>query len=124
MTDLHGDVVALASLSKSATESTATFQFDEFGNPTKGSAGRYGWRKQRVNSAPSTCRLRSRYPDEVPLILENAPRRDLDRGQSSRTDCGKGAIPQGVALSLIGLLLLLLPVTRLYFSSNTAAAGA
>jgi RHS repeat-associated protein len=43
LADLHGDVVATASLSKSATEPTATFQFDEFGNPTKGSAGRYGW---------------------------------------------------------------------------------
>jgi hypothetical protein len=31
---------------------------------------------------------------------------------------------QGVALSLIGLLLLLTPVTRRYFSRNTAAAGA
>lgn len=31
---------------------------------------------------------------------------------------------QGAALSLIGLLLLLLPVTRRYFSSDTAAAGA
>ncbi len=43
LADLHGDVVATASLSKSATEPTATFQFDEFGNPVKGSAGRYGW---------------------------------------------------------------------------------
>jgi hypothetical protein len=31
---------------------------------------------------------------------------------------------QGVALSLFSLLLLLLPVTRRYFSSHTAAAGA
>lgn len=31
---------------------------------------------------------------------------------------------QGVALSLIALLLLLLPVTRRYFSGNTPVAGA
>jgi len=31
---------------------------------------------------------------------------------------------QGLALSLVGLLLLLIPVTRRYFSRSTAAAGA
>jgi RHS repeat-associated protein len=43
LTNLHGDVVATASLSLSAKEPTANFEFDEFGNPKKGSAGRYGW---------------------------------------------------------------------------------
>jgi RHS repeat-associated protein len=43
LTNLHGDVVATASLSLSAKEPTAKFEFDEFGNPVKGSAGRYGW---------------------------------------------------------------------------------
>ncbi len=43
LTNLHGDVVATASLSLSAKEPTANFEFDEFGNPVKGSAGRYGW---------------------------------------------------------------------------------
>jgi RHS repeat-associated protein len=42
LTNLHGDVVATASLSLSAKEPTAKFEFDEFGNPVKG-AGRYGW---------------------------------------------------------------------------------
>jgi RHS repeat-associated protein len=41
--NLHGDVVATASLSLSAKDPTAKFEFDEFGNPKKGSAGRYGW---------------------------------------------------------------------------------
>ncbi|HKT82634.1 MAG TPA: RHS repeat-associated core domain-containing protein [Solirubrobacterales bacterium] len=41
--NLHGDVVATASLSLTAKEPTAKFEFDEFGNPKKGSAGRYGW---------------------------------------------------------------------------------
>jgi RHS repeat-associated protein len=43
LTNLHGDVVATASLSTSAKEPIANFEFDEFGNPVKGSAGRYGW---------------------------------------------------------------------------------
>lgn len=43
LTNLHGDVVATASLSLTAKEPTANFEFDEFGSPKKGSAGRYGW---------------------------------------------------------------------------------
>jgi RHS repeat-associated protein len=43
LTNLHGDVVATASLSLTAKEPTASFEFDEFGNPVKGSAGRDGW---------------------------------------------------------------------------------
>ncbi len=43
LTNLHGDIVATASLSPTAKEPTANFEFDEYGNPKKGSAGRYGW---------------------------------------------------------------------------------
>jgi RHS repeat-associated protein len=43
LTNVHGDVVATASLNLSAKEPTAKFEFDEFGKPVKGSAGRYGW---------------------------------------------------------------------------------
>jgi RHS repeat-associated protein len=43
LTNLHGDVVATASLSLSAEKLTASFEFSEFGNPVKGNAGRYGW---------------------------------------------------------------------------------
>jgi RHS repeat-associated protein len=55
LTNLHGDVVATASLSLSAKEPTANFEFDEYGNPRKGSAGRYGWLggKQRRTELPS-----------------------------------------------------------------------
>jgi RHS repeat-associated protein len=55
LTDLHGDVVATASLSPSAKEPTAKFDFDEFGNPISGSAGRFGWLggKQRRAELPS-----------------------------------------------------------------------
>jgi RHS repeat-associated protein len=55
LTNLHGDVVATASLSSTAKEPTAKFEFDEFGNPVKGSAGRFGWLggKQRRTELPS-----------------------------------------------------------------------
>jgi RHS repeat-associated protein len=43
LTDLHGDVVATAEPSPTATELKATFRFDEFGEPESGSAGRFGW---------------------------------------------------------------------------------
>jgi RHS repeat-associated protein len=55
LADLHGDVVATASLSPTAKEPTAKFEFDEFGNPKTGSAGRFGWLggKQRRTELPS-----------------------------------------------------------------------
>ncbi|HSS33527.1 MAG TPA: 6-bladed beta-propeller [Solirubrobacterales bacterium] len=43
LTNLHGDVVAKASLSPTETKLLATYRFDEFGNPMAGSAGRFGW---------------------------------------------------------------------------------
>lgn len=53
--NLHGDVVATASLSPTAKEPTAKFEFDEFGNPKSGKAGRFGWLggKQRRAELPS-----------------------------------------------------------------------
>jgi len=53
--DLHGDTVATASLSPTAKEPTARFEFDEFGNPKSGAAGRFGWLggKQRRAELPS-----------------------------------------------------------------------
>jgi RHS repeat-associated protein len=43
LTNLHGDVSATAALSPTVTELKGTFRSDEFGNPTKGGAGRFGW---------------------------------------------------------------------------------
>ncbi|MBS1881806.1 MAG: DNRLRE domain-containing protein [Actinobacteria bacterium] len=43
LTDVHGDVVATASSSPTATKLLATYRFDEFGEPQSGSAGRFGW---------------------------------------------------------------------------------
>jgi RHS repeat-associated protein len=43
LTNLHGDVSAVAALSPTATEPKAAPRFDEFGNPIGASAGRFGW---------------------------------------------------------------------------------
>jgi RHS repeat-associated protein len=43
VTNLHGDMVAKASLSPTETKLLATYRFDEFGNPVAGAAGRFGW---------------------------------------------------------------------------------
>ncbi len=55
LTNLHGDIVATASLNSEATKLLATFEFDEFGNPKQGSAGKYGWlgAKSRRTELPS-----------------------------------------------------------------------
>jgi len=55
LTNLHGDVVAKASLSPSATGPTATFESDEFGNSKGSGPGRFGWLggKQRRTELPS-----------------------------------------------------------------------
>lgn len=43
LTNLHGDIVATASLSQAAKEPTAKFEFNEFGSPKQGNPGRFGW---------------------------------------------------------------------------------
>jgi RHS repeat-associated protein len=67
LSNLHGDVVATASLSPTAKEPTANFEFDEFGNPKKGSAGRYGWlggkaRRSELSSGVIQMGVRSYVP--------------------------------------------------------------
>lgn len=55
LANLHGDVIALADLSPTATKLKETFRFDEFGNPMSGSSERFGWLggKQRRTELPS-----------------------------------------------------------------------
>lgn len=43
LANLHGDVIATANLSQTATEPTSKFEYDEFGNRTKGGFARFGW---------------------------------------------------------------------------------
>lgn len=55
LTNLHGDVVASAAINPAVTALKETFAYDEFGNPTSGSAGRFGWLggMQRRTELPS-----------------------------------------------------------------------
>jgi RHS repeat-associated protein len=55
LTDLHGSVVATASPNPAETKLISTYQYDEFGNPVSGAAGRFGWLggKQRRTELPS-----------------------------------------------------------------------
>jgi hypothetical protein len=41
--DLHGDIMATATTSTTATGPTATYTYTEFGTPETGTAGTYGW---------------------------------------------------------------------------------
>ncbi|HSS42253.1 MAG TPA: RHS repeat-associated core domain-containing protein [Solirubrobacterales bacterium] len=43
LTNLHGDVVATASLSTTATKPLSTFEFDEFGVPKQATTPQFGW---------------------------------------------------------------------------------
>jgi RHS repeat-associated protein len=43
LTNLHGDVVATAASSPEATTLKGTYAYDEFGSPTSGTSGRFGW---------------------------------------------------------------------------------
>jgi RHS repeat-associated protein len=63
LTNLHGDVSATAALSSSATALKATMTFDEFGNPTGGSAGRFGWlggKQRRTELASGVIQMGAR----------------------------------------------------------------
>jgi RHS repeat-associated protein len=55
LTNLHGDIVATASTSTTATAPTAKFESDEFGIPRASNPRRYGWlgAKQRSTELPS-----------------------------------------------------------------------
>jgi RHS repeat-associated protein len=55
LTNLHGDVSATAAINPEANSLKGTSSYDEFGNPTSGSAGRFGWLggKQRRTELPS-----------------------------------------------------------------------
>jgi RHS repeat-associated protein len=55
LTNLHGDVAATAAIKAEVTSLKSTLSYDEFGNPTSGSAGRFGWLggKQRRTELPS-----------------------------------------------------------------------
>lgn len=63
VTNLHGDVIAKASLSPAETKLLATYRFDEFGNPVAGGAGRFGWlggKQRRTELASGVIQMGAR----------------------------------------------------------------
>lgn len=69
LTNLHGDVSATASISSAATGLKSTSSSDEFGNPTSGNAGRFGWLggKQRRTEL-SSCVIQMGKRSYVPAL--------------------------------------------------------
>ncbi|HET7445015.1 MAG TPA: LamG-like jellyroll fold domain-containing protein [Solirubrobacterales bacterium] len=70
VTNLHGDVVAKASLIPAETKLLVTYRFDEFGNPVGGTAaGRFGWfggKQRRTELASGVIQMGAR--SYVPAI--------------------------------------------------------
>jgi RHS repeat-associated protein len=67
LSNLHGDTVATASANPAVEKLTATFEFDEFGNPKSGKAGRFGWlggkqRRTELSSGVIQMGVRSYVP--------------------------------------------------------------
>jgi RHS repeat-associated protein len=77
LTNLHGDVVATANRGLLSTELKATFAFDEFGNPTSGSAGRFGWlggKQRRTELASGAVQMGARsYVPQIGRFLSIDP---------------------------------------------------
>jgi RHS repeat-associated protein len=77
LTNLHGDVSATAAISPEVTSLKGTFSYDEFGNPTAGSAGRFGWlggKKRRTELPSGVIQMGARsYVPSIGRFLSNDP---------------------------------------------------
>ncbi len=77
LTNLHGDVAATAAISPLVTSLKKTFGYDEFGNPTSGSAGRYGWlggKQRRTELASGVIQMGARsYVPQIGRFLTPDP---------------------------------------------------
>ncbi len=120
LTDLHGDVVASASSSPTATSLLATYRFDEFGEPEgSSSAGRFAWlggKSRRTELSSGVIQMGARSyipelgrfltPDPIPGGSANAydyadqdPLNNLDLGGTKKKkkkyhDGGPGGCPE------------------------------
>jgi RHS repeat-associated protein len=110
LADLHGDVVATASASPTATKLLGTSRYSEFGEPEAGSAGRFGWlggktRRTELQSGVIQMGVRSYIPvlgrflspDPIPGGSANAydyangnPITGFDLSGESASDCESG----------------------------------
>jgi RHS repeat-associated protein len=77
LTNLHGDVSATAAITPGATSLKATFRYDEFGNSTSGSAGRFGWlggAQRRTELASGIVQMGARsYVPQIGRFLSSDP---------------------------------------------------
>ena len=63
LTNLHGDVSATAAINPEVTALKGTATYDEFGNPTSGSVGRFGWlggKQRRTELASGVIQMGAR----------------------------------------------------------------
>jgi RHS repeat-associated protein len=75
--NLHGDIVAKASSSPTATKLLNTYRFDEFGVPQAGAAGRFGWlgaKLRRTELASGVIQMGARsYVPQIGRFLSSDP---------------------------------------------------
>lgn len=93
LTNLHGDVSAVAAISSSATSLKATFTYDEFGNPGSASAGRFGWlggKQRRTELASGVVQMGAR--SYVPQIGRFLSADSVEGGSANPYEYG-GADP-------------------------------
>jgi RHS repeat-associated protein len=77
LTNLHGDVVAIAKPGFTSGKILATYRYDEFGDPVSGVAGRYGWlggKQRRTELLSGVIQMGARsYVPEIGRFISTDP---------------------------------------------------